>query len=310
MPNTSSGLGIFLFDATRDITHLTGYWLKSRTLYEYQRPQIHPRPTLSFKEVTTRNLTPTEEFSDPSTRNWFATYITDEDTNRSFVCGNPVNATVEDTPNLILHPLLHYTLFDWQSTEREYRKFLDRLHSHLWGSREIQGKLSMIATFENYKKMLLDDSEMIHTLLEEVSAENLGRLKPGFEKVLSRIERSKDRIEKFSSSLVSAMSIRESKKAISEAESVSRLTELAFFFIPLSFATSIFGMQIPVSFRLGYPPTKANPLSRAGVRTTNLICGRCSQHLLFLGHTYLDWLFTVYKLYGLSQMKDVVVYWF
>jgi hypothetical protein len=47
------------------------------------------------------------------------------------------------------------------------------------------------------------------------------------------------------------MSIIESKNAIAQAESISKLTELAFIFIPLSFTSSLFGMQIKVGLDLG-----------------------------------------------------------
>ena len=45
-------------------------------------------------------------------------------------------------------------------------------------------------------------------------------------------------------SLMASMSIVESKRGIAEAESVTKLTELAFFFIPLTFSASIFSMQV------------------------------------------------------------------
>jgi Mg2+ and Co2+ transporter CorA len=48
--------------------------------------------------------------------------------------------------------------------------------------------------------------------------------------------------------LMSTMSIIESQKAIAQAETVSKLTYLAFFFIPPTFVTGIFGMNIVVSF--------------------------------------------------------------
>ncbi|KAF3918099.1 hypothetical protein ABW21_db0207802 [Orbilia brochopaga] len=44
--------------------------------------------------------------------------------------------------------------------------------------------------------------------------------------------------------LMSSMSILESQKAIAEASSVGKLTELAFVFIPVSFAATFFSMQI------------------------------------------------------------------
>lgn len=52
------------------------------------------------------------------------------------------------------------------------------------------------------------------------------------------------RLDQAYSSLTSKVQISDSHRSIAEAETVTRLTELAFLFIPLSFATSIFGMQI------------------------------------------------------------------
>jgi CorA-like Mg2+ transporter protein len=49
-------------------------------------------------------------------------------------------------------------------------------------------------------------------------------------------------------SVMSTISIVESQKAILEAEAVSKLTALAFFFIPLGFVASLFGMNLVVSF--------------------------------------------------------------
>lgn len=43
---------------------------------------------------------------------------------------------------------------------------------------------------------------------------------------------------------VAAMSLQESRKGIQQANSVGRLTQLAFIFIPLTFTTGVFGMNI------------------------------------------------------------------
>lgn len=59
----------------------------------------------------------------------------------------------------------------------------------------------------------------------------------------TEIEVHKQRITQVYSSLTSKTQISDSHRSIAEAETVTRLTELAFLFIPLSFATSIFGMQ-------------------------------------------------------------------
>lgn len=52
------------------------------------------------------------------------------------------------------------------------------------------------------------------------------------------------RLDQTYSVLISKVQLMDSHRSIGEAETVTRLTEFAFLFIPLSFATSIFGMQI------------------------------------------------------------------
>jgi Mg2+ and Co2+ transporter CorA len=47
--------------------------------------------------------------------------------------------------------------------------------------------------------------------------------------------------------IIGTMSILESQKGIAQAESVKQLTNLAFFFIPLTLSASLFGMNIVVS---------------------------------------------------------------
>ena len=61
---------------------------------------------------------------------------------------------------------------------------------------------------------------------------------------ISEIEAHKQRITQVYSTLTSKTQISDSHRSIAEAETVTRLTELAFFFLPLSFTTSMFGMQI------------------------------------------------------------------
>lgn len=46
--------------------------------------------------------------------------------------------------------------------------------------------------------------------------------------------------------IMATMSIVESQKAIAQAETISKLTNLAFFFIPLTLTASIFGMNVAV----------------------------------------------------------------
>ena len=65
-----------------------------------------------------------------------------------------------------------------------------------------------------------------------------------FDQCLNDIESVKQRTESAYRSLISTMSLVESKRGIAEAESVTKLTELAFLFIPLTFSASVFSMQV------------------------------------------------------------------
>lgn len=80
----------------------------------------------------------------------------------------------------------------------------------------------------------LDDEEAYRLM------ERYEDIKIGLADISGRVDRSFQ-------ALMSSMSIVESGKAISQGTAVARLTELAFFFIPLNFACSFFSMQITVS---------------------------------------------------------------
>ena len=83
---------------------------------------------------------------------------------------------------------------------------------------------------------------------------DINALQKNYNELLTRATNLIDRTERTFAAIMSSMSIVESQRAISQAESVSRVTELAFIFIPLSFAASIFGMDIP-GWSENYTPT-------------------------------------------------------
>lgn len=64
--------------------------------------------------------------------------------------------------------------------------------------------------------------------------------------MLEDIKTALERVDSAYASLRAEMSIMEARRSMEEAESVSKLTELAFIFIPLSFAASLFSMQVDV----------------------------------------------------------------
>lgn len=61
---------------------------------------------------------------------------------------------------------------------------------------------------------------------------------------MREVKETLEEIDGLYNALRAEMSIADSRRSIAEAESVSKLTELAFLFIPLTFAASIFSMQI------------------------------------------------------------------
>lgn len=64
------------------------------------------------------------------------------------------------------------------------------------------------------------------------------------DKLTRPIDDAYSQVEKVYNSLRTEMSIIDSRRGIAEAEGVSKLTELAFVFVPVTFAASIFSMQI------------------------------------------------------------------
>jgi hypothetical protein len=68
------------------------------------------------------------------------------------------------------------------------------------------------------------------------------------QRIVRRAEKAansaKTRLDKAYAGLRADMQLTESRRSISEAQTVTRLTELAFFFIPLSFASSILSISV------------------------------------------------------------------
>ncbi|PGH05612.1 hypothetical protein AJ80_08304 [Polytolypa hystricis UAMH7299] len=67
---------------------------------------------------------------------------------------------------------------------------------------------------------------------------------PSIEEVKDYFTNTVKRLDETATALMGHLQFVESHRGITEAENVTRLTELAFFFIPLSFAASAFSMQI------------------------------------------------------------------
>lgn len=71
-----------------------------------------------------------------------------------------------------------------------------------------------------------------------------GQPQNSIDKLSGLIDNAYSQAEKVYNSLRTEMSIVDSRRGIAEAKGVSKLTELAFVFVPITFAASIFSMQI------------------------------------------------------------------
>jgi hypothetical protein len=103
-----------------------------------------------------------------------------------------------------------------------------------------------------WRNHLFHQSETIayflSTVAEFSAASPFSSRTPTRDQILKRaekqIEASMRRLEGTYQVLMSSMSILESERAIGQAEVVTRLTNLAFFFIPLTFVSGLFGMNV------------------------------------------------------------------
>jgi hypothetical protein len=120
-----------------------------------------------------------------------------------------------------------------------------------------QGNLIYIQeSLQNQMARLREDIEAIRTrgaaswprpadeTLEKESVEAAKRLEADYESLLQRADTLVERCRLKVDHLTSRAMLAESNKAIEQAREVTRLTRLAFIFIPLSFITSWFGMNV------------------------------------------------------------------
>ena len=98
----------------------------------------------------------------------------------------------------------------------------------------------MLQTFIQYKSCPTCAPQLSSNSISKYEEVELGGLKANLDDALMRLNSTFQTV-------MSTMSIVKSQKAILEAETVLKLTALAFFFIPLSFVASLFGINLVVS---------------------------------------------------------------
>lgn len=68
--------------------------------------------------------------------------------------------------------------------------------------------------------------------------------KQRYEAIIAQLKETNEHVDRTYNALRTELQIADTRKSIEEAESVAKLTELAFVFIPLTFAAGLFSMQI------------------------------------------------------------------
>lgn len=112
-----------------------------------------------------------------------------------------------------------------------WRKLLHRFNSSL---ADVDQQLRSLIHFQNDKELFYLGGNQ----RTELPSERLAR------DTSQTLRNSLNLVERSSTALLTEMQIVDSRRSIAEAESVSKLTELAFVFIPLSFVASLFSMQV------------------------------------------------------------------
>lgn len=138
----------------------------------------------------------------------------------------------QDSTNLLSH--LHKTLDEINVDMLSDAKMEDRVV--MWRQIIVRAQLELpqlkrsIATFFTFTQLL--------------DARVRSHVQDQFEELSTEIDDMIQRLQIASSSLTSNMALLDSRRSIAEAQAVTKLTELAFFFIPLSFTATLFGMQV------------------------------------------------------------------
>ncbi|KAH0548619.1 hypothetical protein GP486_007837 [Trichoglossum hirsutum] len=169
--------------------------------------------------------------------------------------GNPA-ATTRDI-------LLRFILDDHMEILPRLSLALDYIDENMWDNSILRSHLEHWRIFFGLWRKLLwhyarafeyiinncDLTQCACTIVTATAANNDGRyrdMRPEFATLAKDINNIKTRVDSTFTAIMSTMGIVESQKAIAQAETISQLTNLAFFFIPLTLTAGIFGMNIVV----------------------------------------------------------------
>ncbi|KAJ5919260.1 hypothetical protein N7466_010203 [Penicillium verhagenii] len=163
---------------------------------------------------------------------------------------------MEQKPVGILGPLLEIIRRDTLTLLQHLRRVLDEVEVDILDDTKMEDRLGLWRQIINRAQRELPELKASLGPLYEFMVEvdppttspgrlaELGTSTRKYQLLPNDIDQMIERLKATSASLTSNMGLLESRRSIDEAHAVTRLTELAFIFIPLSFSTSVFGMQI------------------------------------------------------------------
>lgn len=168
--------------------------------------------------------------------------------------GGPLNATVIKHTELMIASQAPYF---WRRVFRSMNKSLDKI------DRSVAYDMQVTQLIGHWRHLLGIWRSLLPTMNDELEentkvitrrskdlcnySSDLQEILDAYGELLNMCKMLQERVERTSQALMATMSIMESQNAIKQGQQIQRLTELAFIFIPMSFASSYFGMEVQVS---------------------------------------------------------------
>ncbi|KAF2453590.1 hypothetical protein BDY21DRAFT_424307 [Lineolata rhizophorae] len=155
-----------------------------------------------------------------------------------------------------IHDILRLIRADCGDVLSDYRETLDCIDDNMHDDVIIRDSLQEWRyLFGRWRKKLSNELKSLTRAIEElelassmqvatgVGSQNHDIITP-LRSLAKELQRLALRTDSTFTAIMSTMGIIESQKAILQAETITKLTHLAFFFIPLAFCSSVFGMNI------------------------------------------------------------------
>ncbi|CAG8922441.1 unnamed protein product [Penicillium salamii] len=160
--------------------------------------------------------------------------------------GTAVFHVIKQDTLIFLRRLSHYGLDQMDIGVLDEAKMEDQISDWIQAISYAQKEISELqASMEPFVAFCASmDSPDIESNSSESHSITEPKVLREFQQLSEMMTKMSDRLQRTSTHLTSNLGLLESRRSINEAQAVSRLTELAFVFVPLSFATSVFGMQV------------------------------------------------------------------